>query len=84
MATIVLKSLGCENARNLKFGMQAWTKNGTVNPMRYDPEADGRDYEFVAATPASPTPVPTLTPPGIVILIEIMMVTVFRVLRRRN
>lgn len=32
MATVVLKSLGYENARNLKFGMQAWTKNGTVNP----------------------------------------------------
>lgn len=50
MCTTVLKLLGYENARNLKFGMQAWTQNNTVNPIRYDPATSGRDYEVVSGS----------------------------------
>ena len=47
MTTILLKLMGYENVRNLKFGMQAWTPNETISPTRYVPEESGRDYEFV-------------------------------------
>jgi rhodanese-related sulfurtransferase len=48
MGTVLLKLLGYKNVSNLKFGMQAWTQNETVNPIRYDPTESGRDYEIVA------------------------------------
>jgi rhodanese-related sulfurtransferase len=58
MTTVLLKIMGYENARNLKFGMQAWTANTTVSPIRYNPEIDGRDYEFVTAEISTPKPPP--------------------------